>query len=294
MRKLFLHVGLPKTGTSAIQTSLFSNRDLLRKNGILYPDIMLKTNPPKHQRLIKAFNQSDFVELKNWLDKNKYDSIILSTEGVTNHFYDFSDQSFELFKKAISNYNLIIVFVTRDKNSWLRSYYTQAVFNPQSSRTSYYGTTLLFKDFIEIKRIHDLSSFDQFEKDIINNLRPKKLIRLNHSRNIINEFGRSLGLPSLKVDKEKINFSPPKWTVELMRQINQITSDEVERGYWKNIISLVTESKHNMLNKLSFEHTNNQKLELQLNKITPNCNDVFNLDGIEIKNIKNIIKNDRK
>lgn len=34
--KLIIHIGGPKTGTTAIQTALAENRDVLRKNGILY------------------------------------------------------------------------------------------------------------------------------------------------------------------------------------------------------------------------------------------------------------------
>lgn len=38
MTKLVLHLGLHKTGTSAIQRALHKNRELLRTNGIYYPD----------------------------------------------------------------------------------------------------------------------------------------------------------------------------------------------------------------------------------------------------------------
>ena len=36
-RTVFLHVGLAKTGTTYLQRILHSNRDLLRRNGVLYP-----------------------------------------------------------------------------------------------------------------------------------------------------------------------------------------------------------------------------------------------------------------
>ena len=35
---VYLHIGAPKTGTSAIQKSLFNNRKLLVKHGFIYPD----------------------------------------------------------------------------------------------------------------------------------------------------------------------------------------------------------------------------------------------------------------
>lgn len=45
-RRVFLHVGLPKTGTTFIQTTMWHNRDLLRRQGFLYPG----TNRMDHYR----------------------------------------------------------------------------------------------------------------------------------------------------------------------------------------------------------------------------------------------------
>jgi hypothetical protein len=36
-RTVFLHIGLPKTGTTFIQTAMWHNRDVLRRRGFLYP-----------------------------------------------------------------------------------------------------------------------------------------------------------------------------------------------------------------------------------------------------------------
>lgn len=36
-KRVFLHVGAPKTGTSQLQDTLFLNRDVLREHGVLYP-----------------------------------------------------------------------------------------------------------------------------------------------------------------------------------------------------------------------------------------------------------------
>jgi hypothetical protein len=36
-KRVLLHVGTPKTGTSYLQDVLFRNRELLREHGILYP-----------------------------------------------------------------------------------------------------------------------------------------------------------------------------------------------------------------------------------------------------------------
>ena len=40
--KILLHIGQPKTGTSAIQTFLSANRKALRIAGVLYPSVPVK------------------------------------------------------------------------------------------------------------------------------------------------------------------------------------------------------------------------------------------------------------
>ncbi len=49
---LYLHVGLPKTGTSAIQNFLFQNNKILQEQGVFYPDFV--THWSQHVPLAKA------------------------------------------------------------------------------------------------------------------------------------------------------------------------------------------------------------------------------------------------
>lgn len=37
--RVFFHIGLPKTGTSFLQSILWSNREELRRQGMLLPDV---------------------------------------------------------------------------------------------------------------------------------------------------------------------------------------------------------------------------------------------------------------
>lgn len=53
INKLFLHIGLPKTGTTSIQAYCLRNRQLLAENGILYPQTGLEG--PGHMKLCPPF-----------------------------------------------------------------------------------------------------------------------------------------------------------------------------------------------------------------------------------------------
>lgn len=52
MKRAFVHIGLPKTGTTAIQEYFSQNRDFLRSNGVLYPG-----SDVDHVDLVPHFHQ---------------------------------------------------------------------------------------------------------------------------------------------------------------------------------------------------------------------------------------------
>ena len=96
---VYLHIGMPKTGTTAIQRFLFENHSvLLDKQGCLYPDHSLGWH--QHVSLVKAIVRPIFpkaifnkaiaeIEEKDWLEglKRQYvgrncSKIIVSSEGL--------------------------------------------------------------------------------------------------------------------------------------------------------------------------------------------------------------------
>ena len=96
--KLIIHVGTPKTGTTSLQTYLNKKQRKLRGLGILYPHNLEKSdNPaaPTHQWFEKNLitsHVSNFLEnFKNIISQVKQDThtIILSSEGIYNYWWDF-------------------------------------------------------------------------------------------------------------------------------------------------------------------------------------------------------------
>ena len=64
--KAIIHIGTLKTGSTSIQNSLFSNRELLLNRGIIYPDIGSNF---QHWGLFTAFmdeHPSNFHILRDW------------------------------------------------------------------------------------------------------------------------------------------------------------------------------------------------------------------------------------
>ncbi|MCB8837171.1 hypothetical protein, partial [Aurantimonas sp. VKM B-3413] len=60
-RRLVLHVGLPKTGTSALQLWCSSHSEELLKQGIRYPTPSSQTQMPKHQFMVTDLQTGDLT-----------------------------------------------------------------------------------------------------------------------------------------------------------------------------------------------------------------------------------------
>ena len=96
---LILHVGTPKTGTTSLQLYLAKKQRKLAKKGILYPNCTHNSDAPKHQwfekNLVRIHPQNfldNFAEILKAVDENTH-TILLSSEGIYNHWWDFPAES---------------------------------------------------------------------------------------------------------------------------------------------------------------------------------------------------------
>ncbi|MCK5870613.1 MAG: hypothetical protein KAG45_08235, partial [Methyloprofundus sp.] len=100
--KLIIHAGTPKTGTTSLQTYLDKRQRKLRGKGILYPhnlESLQNPSAPKHQwfekNLVTTHLENFLENFKNIISQVKKDThtIILSSEGIYNYWWDFPDES---------------------------------------------------------------------------------------------------------------------------------------------------------------------------------------------------------
>lgn len=145
-KKLFLHVGLHKTGTTAIQGYLFENKDKLIEQGILYPTT--KFHPVGQQRLAYAFNginsphlsESDvntgeiFIELKKKLEEIKHNTLIISSENMTPS----SDvKVISKIYKVFIRYDVKVIIYLRNVSNYRQSLYREHIKLPNSETCSF-------------------------------------------------------------------------------------------------------------------------------------------------------------
>lgn len=128
-KTIYLHIGIPKTGTTSIQSFCSIHRASLEKRGLLYPETMCSVGAHFElsdylgfQHSQKVSNQAaEFELLLNEIERSSADKVLLSSENFV-----LSDQVFRV-KEAFKNYVIKPVIYLRRHDQWWESAYQQSV-----------------------------------------------------------------------------------------------------------------------------------------------------------------------
>ncbi|MDO6815018.1 hypothetical protein [Cobetia amphilecti] len=219
MKKLFIHFGMQRTGTTTIQSMLTKNKGILRSHGILYP---------------RLFNLDNHVKIPWWLLNNKItsnellseiksseeditDTIVLSAED----FCLLNDLSFiQVLQEA---YDVNIVLYLKEQSAWLESWYNQNIKWPWNSKFSS-STPEFF-----LNNISDFYWLDYYEmlKNILNVVGKDKIhLAINSKSGVIDtaeDFFNILGINTNRLHPYKIvNESLTASQLEVVRRIDLI------------------------------------------------------------------------
>lgn len=139
--KLILHVGMSKTGTTALQTFMSNNRSQLAKHGILYPSV--NSSPENHNFLSLFLRQNDFTPRKflsiyhgnkelmmsdaelNWqqiktqINKYKPSIMILSGEQIFRGFQVGDVSAFRSRLKELASDIQVVLYVRKPSAHYL-------------------------------------------------------------------------------------------------------------------------------------------------------------------------------
>jgi hypothetical protein len=144
---LYIHMGLPKTGTSSLQAFFSRNRNSLLEKSIDYPIMgnfkeqvkgniasgnaafLAKAFLPKHHRgtLVNSQNRNEYIQ--EFLDKIKHSKsqcIVVSSEFLMTLNWSSLIEIRNLLKKQ-SNLQIKIVYYMREQVNYLISNYIQSV-----------------------------------------------------------------------------------------------------------------------------------------------------------------------
>ncbi|RJQ68728.1 MAG: hypothetical protein C4519_22810 [Desulfobacteraceae bacterium] len=229
MAKLFLHIGYPKTATTAIQDNLIINQGLLLENGILYPNSGLHIKA--HHQIPWIMNNDKRKDLsmtltgimeglRHELKIHKVGDCIISSEGFV-----FGTQPCDVmkyFREIFSEIEIIIYL--RNPYDWVESDYNQGV-------KAHRNITVTFEEFLTTL-MHIRSNPLNFDK-IVHKWASVFSFRCTHVRVyqgkhycIITDFLNTVGMekpkdwkkPDIADSNPRLNFDE----VEFLRLVNHL------------------------------------------------------------------------
>ncbi|MFT5572367.1 MAG: hypothetical protein ACI9FR_001290 [Cryomorphaceae bacterium] len=229
--KLIIHAGTPKTGTTSLQTYLDKKQRKLRGKGILYPHNLAKLqNPtaPKHQwfeKNLAVTNLQHFLEnFKNIISQVKQDThtIILSSEGIYNYWWDFSDQSKVILGELSELFDTQVWVWFREPLGFIESYYKQCIRNPQIANNPCYGKNLSFAEMLDIEWFSRHLDYQGFVTECQTLFGEENVSVFEYQGDVVQEVIRKLGLATLHDNPTpRKNNSLNSASIGLLRTINQ-------------------------------------------------------------------------
>lgn len=136
-QRLVVHVGAPKTASTAIQRGLFANRELLARHGVYLPQAGRLELEPKafahHHLGWELFSPERFdrrfggwAELREELAGVDAETVVLSSEELSRLIWSGKRELLEERMLELCD-DVTVVVCVRDQLSMLNSYYTQRV-----------------------------------------------------------------------------------------------------------------------------------------------------------------------
>ena len=229
--KIILHCGTPKTGTTSIQFFLDDNYDSLLERGILYPKVQLETYAPKHQWIIPALRREDFDHFLDKLEevidetRENTDTIFLSTEGIYNHWRNFSSLS-KSFLKLLNDFFDIEIWVWfREPLSFMRSLYRQNIKNIRVDGFESYGSNLTFDEMMDDRWFESHLDYLGFLLDMEELFGRERLNIFHMERDVLSTLTTSLRIDNLPMSRKRENRSLGCTTTEIVRELNALRPD---------------------------------------------------------------------
>ena len=236
--KLILHVGIPKTGTTSVQVYLDKKQRKLRQKGILYPNRFHNPNAPKHQwferNLVSANVESlvdNFKDILNHVEEHTH-TILLSSEGIYNHWWDFPDESKVLLLELNSLFDVEVWAWFRDPLAFAESFYKQCMRNPQVDHISCYGRDLSFAEVLDDPWFSQHLEYIDFVNECDELFGKESVTVFDCKADTVATVSQLLGLTTPHDNPTpRKNSSMNRVTTELYRVLNrlQLSSNEKEK-----------------------------------------------------------------
>lgn len=222
MKKIFIHVGAGKTGTSAIQEFLRTNRDRIRESGIILPDegLIDRGTIFAHHGLSDhgPYRAKNCMELWSDLSNREPSTLVVSSEDFHSKISEPDGlQFFEAIKSALIGWDVKIVFYIRRQSQWYQSAYQQWVKGNMEARP--------VDDHYKLYKKNPVDQLLQFAKvfgDQSMIVRPFERVQLAGG-DAVGDFAQVIGLkldPDFVIPRGNVNPRLVPDALELKRLVN--------------------------------------------------------------------------
>lgn len=144
-RKIILHCGAPKTGSTSFQHMLYDNRERMLKAGFFFPAVSRKKREEDDIRIVlsnlkgEGNRKKEVKQVRRLIEKLFAESgahtLLISNEGLLGKpaikgnktFLPKADDSARLMAEALEGYDVEVRYFIRDFAGFLPSWYVQQV-----------------------------------------------------------------------------------------------------------------------------------------------------------------------
>ena len=197
-RRLILHAGTPKTGTTALQLHLEADREKLLRQGFFYPPTGGGPSP-RHQWMIQGLLGAGMPFLAQLraseaaLPEDVH-TVILSSEGVYNHWCDFSDAGRSALQQLGEEYRVELWIWFREPVAFARSLYVQMLKNPRVGGNPCYGYNYTLEQMLDIPWFAAHLDYARFIADAERILGTGSVRPFPYESDTVSTFYQALGL----------------------------------------------------------------------------------------------------
>lgn len=220
-RTLFLHVGLPRCGSSALQDWACTNAALLARQGIIWPAVdNAGLEAARHQWLVEALKTGSDGRLESLLADAGDDDILMSTEGLSLQFDSFPAEQMAWFREAAADWDVRLIIMTREVTGWQRSMWKQCMVNPVQAGSDF-GLSVDLADFGSLPSTRRLMDIKRLPRDMQRGFGATDVTVINSDRDWLADLARLIDVDLAgATTPERRHESLPDPVIDIVRAIN--------------------------------------------------------------------------